>query len=120
MKSISFLPIALLAGCSFFGEPEVQTKYIPQVVDPPPIRCGAEPKPGELSLLEVKPSACDGPEGAKFVCIPPKHYENLSVNMQALLARIEQGNIVVDFYRECLREHNDYLKSTQEPTEEGQ
>lgn len=94
----------LLTGC-------VQTKIVPVMQNPPPLNCGQEPHYPEPMMLKVAPNQCIDPEGMQWVAISPKHYENLATNLQATLASQKAKNVIILFYRDCIKRHNESVKS---------
>lgn len=104
MKLLTFAILLWLVGCT--NNPTV---YIPIVQKPPPVICGSEPHAPSITYLQVEPYACPQGESNK-VCLTAKHYENLSVNIQAAIAALKAKNALILFYRDCLKRHNEQIE----------
>jgi len=97
----SLVLLIFLAGCS--AAPVIEVKA------PISIECGPQPKADPLHLLSVEPWVIEDKAGLIWIGIAPKDYGHLSENMAAILSHINQKNGIVEFYRECIKAHNNIL-----------
>ena len=111
MKALSTVAMcAALSGCGLFT-PKTITEYVPVNSPPEYVRCGAEPQIDIITATEVLPEGCAREDsGEVVVCITASHYENLAIYLQEVIARVDQGNSVILFYRDCVTHHNDHLR----------
>jgi len=52
----------------------------------------------------VKPTPVLDYKGGIWVGLTPKHYENLSLNMQSILKNLRQKNAIISYYKECIED----------------
>lgn len=122
IRWMTFLGIlSVLIGCA-----APQTEYVQVAAPPIPVRCGAEPIPTRVVMETVNPFGCVScPDGAPpeecdrdemktMVCIVPGEYENLAVNTEKMRTRIQQGNRLIEFYRECVKDHNQMIQEAED------
>lgn len=80
------------------------------------INCNSAPVADTLSMLEVDPTPIVSTSGEYWVGMSPKHYENLSINMQNILAHIRQKNAIIEYYQRCIDESVKVTNTREEST----
>ncbi len=68
--------------------------------------CNPPVKADPIVMLEVDPTPIVGEKGVYWVGISAMHYENLSINLQRILANLRQKNAMIYYYERCISEHN--------------
>jgi len=107
MKSITRVILILivsvaLSGC-FWKKDEIK----PTIVVQHKTICIDPPKSSKVFMREVEPIAVKDDLGIWWVGITPKHYENLSLNIDDMFGAIKQKNAIIDYYRKCITENPD-------------
>ena len=105
MKHIILLTsILALSGCGWFNNRPDLT-IVSETIN----TCNTPPKADQILMRDVEPVVIEDKFGIVFIGIIPKHYENLSLNMQNILVHIKQQNSIIDYYEGC------YNKKKSEP-----
>lgn len=107
MRYLIIFLLIFMAGC--VSSPP---KIVPVVQTPPPLFCGTPPATPPLKILPTMPKAVFDVDGVAWVGFVPKHYENMGVNMEALLFTLTAKNEIIKFYKGCIVAYNRALDAS--------
>src|SRR4030066_523213 len=96
MKKLILIPILVMSGCGWLTTtPNVIIKA--ESIN----TCNNPPKADILIMRDVEPIVIQDRFDIVFIGITPRHYENLSLNMQGLLTHMRQQNAIIEYYKNC-------------------
>jgi len=96
-----------LLSCSTISNPQVTVKPSDTIR----LVCNGAPIADPIHMLTVVPISVEDKSGQVWVGLTPKHYENLSKNMAAVLKHLKQKNAVIDYYGDCINEYLEEQKT---------
>lgn len=107
MRYFIIFLIIFMVGCT-----TAPPKIVPVVQVPPPLYCGTPPATPPLNILPTEPKAIFDANGLAWVGFVPKHYENMGINMEALLFTLTAKNEIIKFYKKCIVAYNQMLEAS--------
>lgn len=107
MRYFIILLLIFMVGCQ-----SAPTRIIPVVQTSPPLYCGIPPATPPLNILPTEPKAVFDANGVAWVGFTPKHYENMGVNMEALLFTLTAKNEIIKFHKRCIVAYNQMLEAS--------
>jgi hypothetical protein len=97
-KIISIVILSMIiSGCSSFGKKPADVVVSVDRVNV----CGNPPLPDQIVMREVMPIVVKDENGLFWIGIAPKHYENLSINIQGMLQYIKQQKAIIQYFQKC-------------------
>ncbi len=90
-----------LSGC---GGLSTTTLKVSKVL---PVVCGASPKADMIHMLPVEPIVVEDKSGILWMGLSSRHYENIAINWQLMVAWMKQKNAIGKFYKSCIEDHNE-------------
>lgn len=100
MKWLVLLSSLLLSGCLGINPVKVEPVVRKTVCITPP---SADP----VSLRDVRPVVIVDVNGAVWVGMTSKDYENMSLNISDIEKHLRQKNAIIQYYRDCYKESPD-------------
>lgn len=94
LRTSLILLLLTLSGCALWPQPKTETIYVTQ-----PHECGTPPAVDVITMSKVEWLIDDGK-----LCLLPRGYENLSVNMGKVKQAIQQKNALINFYVRCVKD----------------
>lgn len=101
------LGVFLLSGCDKFVRTETVVVEVPKLIEPPPAPVYPRPNPVRLHTIPWfvlgdgnKGEFDEWVQGASgaAICLAPKDYETLGVNMQKILRYLRDSSVTFDKY----------------------
>jgi len=87
----------VLVGCSSLGKKPSNVVVSADRI----VVCSNPPSADAVVMREVLPTVIQDENGLYWVGISPKHYGNLSINIQGMLQHIKQQKAIIKYYQEC-------------------
>ena len=66
--------------------------------------CSQYKKPSPITMRRVDPTVIKDENGIYWIGITPKHYENLSLNLNSMLIYIKQQKAIIKYLKSCIRQ----------------
>ncbi len=110
LKLLLLLSVIILHGCSLF-KPEIVVKTQLAYTK---VTCPDYPAPVGIKMQPVKPRAVFDATGLAWIGLTPRHYGNLSVNLQEFIRYTKAQKGQTNYYRNCILSFNVEIERLQD------